>query len=99
MYRILAIMLTLFALSCHPAMAQSDDVKEEIVEQQPQLKAAEGRITLSVGADASYTFYIFSITGQLLKRIDVSKESVDVELPSGCYIVKCTKWSKKVIVK
>lgn len=57
-------------------------------------------IALSVKGEKAERFYVFSITGQLVKTIDVDAASVQtVELPRGCYIVKCSHWSKKVMVK
>ncbi len=57
-------------------------------------------ITLSIKGEKVERFYIFSITGQLVKTIDIEPAGVQsVELPRGCYIVKCSHWSKKVMVK
>lgn len=64
------------------------------------VSASSTGITLSVKGEKAERFYVFSITGQLVKTIDVDAAGVrTVELPRGCYIVKCSHWSKKVMVK
>lgn len=94
-----AILLTLLALTAVNPMPVQANADERIEANAPQLKAASGYIELTVSSETTFTFHIFSITGQLIKRVEVSDGSLQVELPAGCYIVKCEKWSKKVIVK
>lgn len=50
-------------------------------------------------AESEITFDIYSITGQRVKSISVDSGTKQVDLPKGCYIVRCSQWSKKVIVK
>lgn len=66
---------------------------------QPTIKASNGSITLIVPGDNSVQFQIYSITGQAIKNVTVSHGSLSVDLPRGYYIVKCSYWSKTVIVK
>ena len=57
-------------------------------------------ISLRVNTEKIERFHIFSITGQLVKAVDVEPGiTLNVELPRGCYIIKCSYWSKKVLVK
>ncbi len=70
-----------------------------ISSQQPSVSASVGHITLTVNDDEVVNFYIYSITGQIIKTITISQGSTTVELPRGYYIVKCNYWSKTVIVK
>ncbi|ROT07843.1 T9SS C-terminal target domain-containing protein [Muribaculaceae bacterium Isolate-104 (HZI)] len=64
------------------------------------MTASSSGITLSVRSEKKIRFYIYSITGQLIKTVDVvAGESEYVDLNRGCYIVKCSDWSKKVLVK
>ncbi len=57
--------------------------------------------TLKIKADEScrITFEIYSITGQLVKKFQLENGSYTIELPKGYFIVKCPKWSKKIIIK
>lgn len=61
--------------------------------------AMHGRIELSVSADTPVRFYIYSITGQLVKAVDLAQGTVAIELPRGYYIVKCSEWSRQVVVR
>lgn len=66
----------------------------------PSVKSGAGHIELTVNDDEATTFYIYSITGQLIKTVTVtSAGTVSVELHRGYYIVKCAKWSKQAVVK
>lgn len=57
-------------------------------------------ITISVRTEKPERFYVYSITGQLIKTIDVQAGmSESLDLNRGCYIVKCSLWSKKVMVR
>ena len=61
---------------------------------------APGAIVISLKGGVCDTFQIFSITGQLVKTVSMAGPSKEtVELPRGCYIVKCSQWSRKVVVK
>lgn len=42
---------------------------------------------------------IYSITGQQVKSVTIGAETVTVELPNGCYIVRTPRSSKKVVVR
>lgn len=64
------------------------------------LTSSSTAISISVRVDSTIRFYIYSITGQLIKTVDVQGGcSESVELGKGCYIVKCSQWSKKVMVR
>ena len=54
---------------------------------------------IEVSAVDQTRFEVYSITGQQIKTVTISGESVTIELPKGCYIVRCPQWSKKVVVK
>lgn len=101
MNRLLSILLLSFAL-LSPALATAEPVHAQEIEhidQQPVVTSGNGSMTLTCPGDGhTYTFNIYSITGQLVKRVQFSQGSMSVDLPSGCYIVKCERWSKKVIV-
>ena len=61
--------------------------------------AVEGGLEINVPEDQKFTFLIFSITGQMIKKADVVGSGNRIELQKGCYIVKCGKWSKKLVVR
>lgn len=66
---------------------------------EPQVAAGQGYIRLFCPADGIvYHFQIFSITGRLERTITFSDGIQQLTIPQGCYIVRCEKWSKKVIV-
>ncbi len=55
---------------------------------------------ITVAAESETTFDVYSITGQRIKSVTVVGVGAEkVDLPKGCYIVRCSQWSKKVIVK
>lgn len=73
--------------------------QEQLASSEPTLSTRRGAIEISCPADGrTYTFQIYAITGQLLKRVQITDSSLTIELPQGCYIVKCGAWVKKAIV-
>lgn len=65
----------------------------------PTVAGGQGFIKVHCPADGVvYHFQIYSITGRLEKSFSLRDGSQTVDLPQGCYIVRCEKWSKKVIV-
>lgn len=45
-------------------------------------------------------FSIYSITGQMIKEVAVNaSETLTVDLPSGCYIVRSDAGTRKVVVR
>ncbi len=81
------------------ALSPSEDNIVAQIPAQPTLKASSGQISLTVPADKTVKFYIYSITGQIVKTVSVSSGAAVVELPQGYYIVKCENWSKQAIVR
>lgn len=68
--------------------------------QGPTMRSVEGGIEFTVPDGSEIKFYIFSITGQMIKSLSVSSDTSSVaEVPAGCYIVKCEYWSKKILVR
>ncbi|MDE6048975.1 MAG: T9SS type A sorting domain-containing protein [Paramuribaculum sp.] len=99
---ILAVLCVSASSICADAMPSQDQAfaTERLENETATVSPVSTGISLSVKADKTERFYIFSITGQLVKTVDVEAGSVQsVELPRGCYIVKCSYWSKKVMVK
>ncbi len=80
-----------------PAFYVAADDQIEAVAQESQAQSVDGGIKLT--ASGRVGFEIYSITGQRVKSTVVEDASVKVELPKGCYIVRCSEWSKKVVVK
>ncbi|MDE7396517.1 MAG: T9SS type A sorting domain-containing protein [Muribaculum sp.] len=70
----------------------------QMLDSTPTVKVVAGGVQIVTSDGEPKTFYFYSITGQLIKSVTVSDSAV-VDLPQGCYIVKCTNWSKKVVVK
>lgn len=65
----------------------------------PTVSGGQGFLRINCPADGVvYHFQIYSITGRLEKTFSLRDGSQTVDLPQGCYIVRCEKWSKKVIV-
>lgn len=64
----------------------------------PSIKMIPQGIELTVNDGEAHQFYIYSITGQMIKSVEV-RETAVVDLPCGYYIVKCREWSKKIVVK
>ena len=64
----------------------------------PTLKSVSGGIETTVSDGIKHDFYIYSITGQMVKSVSLDDTST-IDLPQGCYIVKCESWSKKIVVR
>ena len=76
------------------AQSADDDLTSSMTVSAPSMKAVPQGIELTVTDGETHHFYIYSITGQMVKSMDVV-ESVTVDLPQGYYIVKC----KKIVVR
>lgn len=93
----IALMLMLAAGAATASSVARADDRIEIAADDCQAKPVRGGIDLSASERTS--FEIYSITGQKVKSEVVEDGTVKAELPKGCYIVRCSKWSKKVVVK
>lgn len=79
----------------------SDSFYDEIIDEPetPKIIPYEGGIEISIAENQKMSFLIFSITGQLIKKIEIIGKANRIDLPKGCYIVKSGKWSKKMVVR
>lgn len=100
MKKIFTLILLLFAVSVNVAATESAQSRAGIEAQVniPKVIIQQGAINLTNVSDTELTVDVYSITGQLVKRVRLSTGSVSIEVKSGCYIIKCERWSKKVIV-
>lgn len=105
--RPLAYILSLTALFLCTPIASATLLYDDITittpadsdEQIPEIKLHPGAIEIKVLTPTKYHFHIYSITGQLIKSLEIADDTQTIELKQGCYIIKCKKWSKKVIIK
>ncbi|MBD5266718.1 MAG: hypothetical protein HDS41_00810 [Bacteroides sp.] len=98
----LLISIAIFAGFTLPSFIQAgnagQDMSSSIVVSAPTIKPVPQGIELTVSDGETHQFYIYSITGQMIKSVEV-RESAVIDLPCGYYIVKCREWSKKIVVK
>ncbi len=96
---LLALSLAIAAVAV-PEIAASPAIDSVATADEPQVKITHGGVELSAAAQTPTHFYIYSITGQMIKSVSVDASShTTIELPSGYYIVKCEKWSRRIVVK
>ena len=85
-------------VECFPS-APVENRNNSLKENAPEVKVYSDGIEIIVKPESGiYNFRVYSITGQVVKRLKLSEGSERIELPQGCYIVKCEAWSKKVVV-
>jgi len=97
LYRIVMALIVACASTAPAFVAMADETTEVAAVEESRAAGVEGGIQLS--ATESTGFEVYSITGQRVKKVTVENSTVKIDLPKGCYIVRCAKWSKKVIVK
>lgn len=104
MKRFLALILLAVALVALPGVGVAvatapDSLRQEVAISEPMVSSQRGVIQISCPVNGkAYTFQIYAITGQLLKKVQLTDTSTTIAIPQGCYIVKCECWVKKVIV-
>lgn len=55
---------------------------------------------IELQATTAMKFEIFSITGQLVRVVNVAPgQSVKIDLAKGFYIIKCDSWTRRVLLK
>lgn len=97
---LLALALAMGASATAASAAVTDsDVQAEFAASAVSIKVGHGQAEFIVSGSKQIKFQIYSITGQLVKSVDLADGSVVVELPRGLYIVKCDLWSKQIVVK
>ena len=100
---IVAIFIAGFSVSAQQvANVQRDNTRLEASETvSGPAVAVEGRVIEFTGDSSSTVkFEVFSITGQLVRTLMVGKDqTVRIELQRGCYIIKCSSWTKRVMLK
>ncbi len=98
-------LILIMALLASGGLLQSESAtaaptaRQEISIAEPTLTVRHGGLEIACPSDGkTYTFQIYSITGQLIKKIQLSEAVSFVELQKGCYIVKCEAWVKKAVI-
>lgn len=100
MKKSILFVILLFSIAAPTALAVEFTVpqSERRVANEPSVSSAGNVIELRSNGSGTVRFEIFSITGQLIKSVNVKSVS-RIELPKGFYIVKCDAWTKRVVVK
>lgn len=97
---LIILALTFVAIPCATAMSAPTQMRQEIAISEPTITGQRGSIVIACPVNGrSYTFQIYAITGQLLKKVQLTDTTATIVIPQGCYIVKCESWIKKVIVQ
>lgn len=76
-----------------------DAVEMDMAVHGPKVIVVPGGLKFEVTGDIAEAFYVYSITGQLVKTVTLACGSESVGLPQGCYVIKCSHWSRKVVVR
>lgn len=99
MKNLIHILILAFAFSCPVALTAmpAQQISQNVTDA-PKVTVSQGVLTISAAADGEQMFEIYSITGQLVKRVKITSGTASVELHRGCYIVRCQGWSKKVVI-
>ncbi len=99
--RILIVAIALMSGYCgHISYASEPKGVEQIENRQSQIKVTDGGLELTaLDGDRTVRFEIYTITGRLVKSLDLRHATENVDLPSGCYIVRTPGRSQKVDVK
>lgn len=84
---------------CCATSALASERVETAIAQIPTVKVADGSLELTAPDGIAVNFDIYSITGQRVKSIELNGETIQVELPQGCYIVRTPGRSVKVVVR
>lgn len=93
------LLLTLFSATPIAAERHSGNATQTFAQADaPRISVNQGSVTITATADTQITFEVYSMTGQLVKRIRTNDGSVSFDLPRGCYIIRCERWSKKIVV-
>lgn len=99
LYALAILILSAVVLPGITASAIQSPVRHEVALQEPTISSRRGAIEIACPINGRcYTFQIYAITGQLIKRVQLTDTATTIEIPQGCYIVKCDSWVKKVIV-
>lgn len=97
--QILALVLLLAPVAPTAFQAFCAPVLEHRVAEQPEVSVDKGYLELRAPEGMSVTFEVYSITGQIIKSVTVKSGVSRLELPKGFYIIKCERWTKRVMIK
>lgn len=93
------LILMLAAPAIQPALYGAPVHHVEVSEQSVEVRVVHGGLELINNTSQTVHFQIYSITGQMVKSLDLGTGSVTVDLPQGCYIVRHPKGTQKVVVR
>mgnify|MGYP000766218506 FL=1 len=71
----------------------------EVAASEVELRATHGGIEITNRTGHTIHIQIYSITGQTVKNFDMADGHLLVELPQGCYIVRHSQGTHKLIVR
>lgn len=92
------LMLTSMAGLTYAEPAEKDSASS-IVVSQPIIKVIRGHIEITISGNESKEVVCYSLTGQVVKTLTVHPGTTTFELPSGYYIIRCDRYSQRVIVR
>ena len=95
----LLLILMLSAPALRPVLNAAPVPGVELADQRVKVRVVHGGLELTNNTDQVLHFQIYSITGQIVKSLDLGNGSVTVDLPQGCYIVRHPKGTQKVVVR
>ena len=84
-------------LGCASLVAQP----QQNVERKPVSvdTSSPGALNIRNNSGREITFTVYSITGQVVRTVELKGDSIAVALPQGFYVLKCDYGTMKVVVK
>lgn len=104
MNKILRILTVAISMTAIPAVsyaepAEAHEAAAAISVPQPVIRVVGGHVEITLPGSEARTVVCYSLTGQVVKTLVVNPGTTTIDLPSGYYIIRCDRYSQRVIVR
>lgn len=79
--------------------AESNESVANVAVSTPVIRVVGGHVEITLPGNESRTVVFYSLTGQIVKTLTMNPGTTQIELPTGYYIIRCERYSQRVIVR
>ncbi len=104
MNRILRILMIATAISAVSATtfaepAENNESVANVAVNKPVIRVVGSHIEITLPGNDSRVVVCYSLTGQIVKTLTIHPGTTLIDLPTGYYIIRCERYSQRVILR
>lgn len=95
----IAIVMSTVSVTSFAEPAENSESVDNIAVNKPIIRVVGSHVEISLSGNESRVVVFYSLTGQIVKTLTIHPGTTLIDLPTGYYIIRCERYSQRVILR